>query len=181
MKLETTRLPPVTMRTKERFILPALLAVSTATAGSTALPADLLAQAQQRGGMGMMGAFRSEGQRLWTLLDQRFDEFSETVALTEVQSGLVEIVVEDFRQTNEDALERLAAMITEMRGLMGGGRPDRGAVTQIAEKHGNPVQLLAPAFQSMKADIADLLEPEQVDAMNRLLLAQRPRRPPPSH
>ena len=165
--------------TRARFILPALLAATTATAGWTALPADLLAQAQQRGGMGMMGAFRSEGQHLWTLLDQRFDEFSQTVSLTEVQSGLVQIVVEDFRQTNEDALERLAAMITEMRGLMGDGRPDRGAIAQIAEKHGNPVQSLAPAFQSMKADIADLLEPEQAEAMNRLL-AQRPRRPPPS-
>ena len=161
--------------TRGRFLLPAVLAAAAGVAGSAATPLDASAQ---RAGPGMAGAFRSEGQRLWTQLDQRFDEFAETLSLTEVQSGLMEIVVEDFRLTNEDALERLAAMTTEMRSLMGGGRPDRTAIAGIAEKHGNPVQELVPAFQALKTDVADLLEPEQAEVLNRLL-AQRPRRPPP--
>lgn len=69
-------------------------------------------------------------------------------------------------------------MMTEMRGLMGGGRPDRAAVAEIAEKHGNPARELVPAFETLKADVADLLDPEQLEAMSQLL-SQRPRRPPP--
>lgn len=158
-----------------RLLLLSGLAAAAGLATVASTPAAVVAQ--RGGGMGM-GGFRSEGQRLWTQLDQRYDEFAEALSLTADQSGLLAIVVEDFRQTNEDALGRMVAMTTEMRGLLGGGRPDRAAVAEIAEKHGNPARELVPAFETLKIDVADLLDPEQLEAMNRLL-SQRPRRPPP--
>ena len=159
---------------KTRFLLLAGMAATLAPAFLTTQPAEA-----QRGGPGAgMGAFRSEGQRLWALLDQRFDGLADSLSLTEAQAGLLEIVVADFRQTNEDALTRLAAMATEMRGLMTGGRPDRATIAGIVEKHGSPVRELAPALEALRTDIADLLEAEQLEKMRRLL-AQRPRRPPP--
>ena len=125
----------------------------------------------QRGG-GVFGG--SEGTRLWGQLDQRFDEVANTLSLTDSQKQLITIVVDDFRETNADALGRLAAMQREMRGMFGGGgRPDRQAIQQIAQKHGNPVQGLAPAFETFKEDVTAVLDSEQVASLTRMLAQRR--------
>lgn len=56
-----------------RLLLLSGLAVATGPLVVASTPAAVVAQ--RGGGMGM-GGFRSEGQRLWTQLDQRYDEFA---------------------------------------------------------------------------------------------------------
>ena len=137
-----------------------------------ALAMPVNAAAQRRGGARGFGG--GEGQMLWTLLDQRYEDFTKDLSLTEAQTGLVTVVVEDFRETNADALKRLAAMRAEMQSLMGGGgRPDRQAMAGILAKHGNPGQALAPAFETLKTNVTDVLDPEQVEKLTGLLARRR--------
>ena len=108
-------------------------------AGTLALATPDPASAQQRRGGGMFGG--GEAMMLWGRLDQSFDEFAGTLSLTEAQKQLVTIVADDFREANADPLARLTAMREELRGMFGGGsRPDRQAMQQIVQKHGNPAQ-----------------------------------------
>ena len=137
-----------------------------------AMATPVIASAQQRGMGRAFGG--SEGQRLWTQLDQRFDEFTQELSLSDAQMGLITLVVDDFREANEDALGRLRAMMADMRGLrQGGGRPNRQAMAGVAEKHGNPVQELAPAFEELKTNVAALLDPEQVESLTKMLTQRR--------
>ena len=126
----------------------------------------------QGGGGGPFGG--SEGMRLWGQLDQRFDETDNALSLTEGQKQLITIVVDDFRETNTDALARLTAMREEMQGMFGGGsRPDRQAMQALVEKHGNPAQELAPAFETLKDDVTAVLDPEQVESLTQMLAQRR--------
>ncbi len=142
-------------------------------AGTLALATPDPGAAQQRRGGGMFGG--GEAMMLWGRLDQGFDEFAGTLSLTEAQKQLVTIVADDFREANADALARLTAMREELRGMFGGGsRPDRQAMQQIVQKHGNPAQELAPALETLKEDVTAVLDPEQVQRLTRLLAQRRP-------
>ena len=142
-------------------------------AGTLALATPDPTAAQQRRGGGMFGG--GEAMMLWGRLDQGFDEFAGTLSLTDAQKQLVTIVADDFRTANEDALTRLTAMREELRGMFGGGsRPDRQAMQQIVQKHGNPAQELAPALETLKEDVTAVLDPEQVQRLARLLAQRRP-------
>jgi len=120
-------------------------------------------------------------QRFWLQLDQRIEEFSKTLSLTEEQSSQVIAVVEEFRQTNEDALGRMTAMAAEIRALaeeQSNVRERRRAMAEVAEKHGNPAQELAPAFADLRSDVTELRDPEHQRRLNRMFARRTGRRPP---
>lgn len=120
-------------------------------------------------------------QRFWLQLDQRIEEFAKTLSLTDEQSSQITAVVEEFRQTNEDALGRMTAMTAEIRALaeeQSNMRERRRAAAEIADKHGNPAQELAPAFADLRSDVTELLDPEQQKRLNRMFARRMGRRPP---
>lgn len=153
-----------------------------AAAIALALPASVSAQR----GPGARGGFANNpGMQLWNALDQRFDGFTEQLALNEEQFGLVTVLAENFREENKSALGRYRAMMTEMRGQArgaaggarrggGGGGGNRQGMRQGMQELRALVQELSPAFETLHEDISKLLTEEQVKSMTQLLERQRP-------
>ena len=100
-----------------------------AAAIALAIPASASAQRGAGGGGGMLN---NPGLRLWTALDQGFEDFAKELALTEEQTKSVTELVEGFREKNKDALGRWTSIMSSMRSRVrgaggGGGSGERGA------------------------------------------------------
>ena len=147
--------------------------------------APVSALAQQRPGGGAGAFANNPGIRLWTTLDQRFDDFATQLSLTEAQTELATMVVAAFREENEGALRRYDRIASQMRDRMGGAA--RGGAARRGGAQGNRqgmqrpggelrtiLQELAPAFETLHADMTELLDEDQVEKLNELLARRRP-------
>ncbi len=147
--------------------------------------------AAQRPGMGAGPFANNPGVRLWMALDQRYEQVTERLGLAEAQVESVTALVEAFREENEEPLERYNEAMTQMRNRMGGAmrgagnrrgtgeRPNRqgmrpgGGMANMAGM-ADLMQELSPAFETLHADILELLDEEQTEALNELLAARPP-------
>ena len=123
--------------------------------------------------------------RLWNALDQRFDDFSAQLSLTEAQTELATMLVAAFREENEGALRRYdrvtSQMRDRMRGAARGGAARRGGAggnRQGMQRPGGELrailQELGPAFETLHTDVAAMLDEDQADRLRELLARQRP-------
>ena len=150
-----------------------------ATAIVLAIPGSASAQ---RGAGG--GFFNNPGIRLWTALDQRFEEFAKELSLTEAQTESVTELVADFREENKDALGRWTSMMESMRsrgrgagggrGTGGGGAGARRPGGGMQEMRGL-MQQLTPAMENLHGEVTRLLDEEQVKTLAKLLERRPPR------
>lgn len=131
------------------------------------------------------GAFANNpGVRLWDALDQRFEGFSERLALSDEQANRAAVLVADFREANKSALGRYDRMRAQMRDRMGaarrGGGARRGAgggnaqARQAMQEMRSLVDQLGPAFEVLHRDFSALLSEEQTETLRSLLQRQRP-------
>ena len=74
-----------------------------AAAIAIVLPASLSAQRGAGGARG--GMFNTPGIRLWTQLDENYEEFTEQMTITEEQGESIATLLTDFREKNEQGLE----------------------------------------------------------------------------
>ena len=126
------------------------------------------------------------GVRLWESLDQRFEGFSERLALSDEQANSAAVLVADFREANESALGRYDRMRAQMRDRMGAARRGGGGGARRGAGGGNPqarqamqemrslVDQLGPAFEVLHRDFSALLSEEQTETL-RTLLQRQPR------
>lgn len=142
--------------------------------------------AAQRPGMGPGGAFANNaGVRLWNALDQRFEEFTEELGLTEAQVGSVTTLVGEFREENRVALRQYDELMTQMRDRMrggtrggaargGGARPNRQGMRPGGGGFANIIEELVPAFETLHKNVATILDEGQVEKLNGLLARRLP-------
>ncbi len=161
-----------------------ILTLGLATAAIACL-APFSALAQQRPGGGAGAFANNPGMRLWNALDQRFDDFSTQLSLTEAQTELATMLVAAFREENEGALRRYDRMMSQMRDRMrggaGGGAARRGGAQgnrQGMQRRGGElraiIEELGPAFETLQTDVTELLDEDQADRLRQLLTRQRP-------
>lgn len=143
--------------------------------------------AAQRPGMGAAGAFADNpGVRLWNALDQRYEEFTEVLGLTDTQVESVTALVEGFREENRAALRRYDEVMTQMRNRMrggarrgaaggGGARPNRQGMRPGGGGLADLMEELVPAFETLHTSIVELLDEEQGQTLNEFL-TRRPGR-----
>ena len=137
--------------------------------------------AAQRPGIGTGGAFADNpGVRLWNALDQRYEQFTEALGLTEAQVDSVTALVEGFREENGVALRRYDEVMTQMRNRMrggarrgaaggGGARPNRQGMRPGGGGLADLMEELAPAFETLHTSIVELLDAEQGQTLNEFL------------
>lgn len=150
-----------------------------AAAVTLALPASAFAQ-RGAGGQGGFGQ-QNPGMQLWMALDQRFDEFSKQLTLTEDQTKSVKTLLTEFGEKNKSA-ERLKSLMASMRARTGGGRGGGGgagsgrarAGMQNFEQMRNLMQELGPAFDELHEKVTALLDEEQKKTLTTLLQRRRP-------
>ena len=150
-------------------------------AAAAALPGTATAQ---RPGGAFGGFANNPGARLWAALDQRFEGFSERLALSDEQANSAAVLVADFREANEDALGRYDRMRAQMRDRMGGARRGAGGGARRGAGGGNAqarqamqemrslVDQLGPAFEVLHRDFSALLSEEQTETLTSLLQRQ---------
>lgn len=122
--------------------------------------------------------------RLWAALDQRFEGFSERLALSDEQANSAAVLVADFREANESALGRYDRVRAQMRDRMGAARRAGGArrgagggnaqARQAMQEMRSLVDQLGPAFEVLHRDFSALLSEEQTETLRTLLQRQRP-------
>ncbi len=163
---------------------PATMLAAAVTALSLVVPQ---LAAAQRPGMGAGGAFANDpGVRLWNALDQRYEQFTEELGLTETQVDSVTALVEGFREENGVGLRRYDEVMTQMRNRMrggarrgatggGGARPNRQGMRPGGGGLADLVEELVPAFETLHTSIVELLDEEQGQTLNEVL-TRRPRR-----
>lgn len=170
--------------TRRNGHLKSLFALATiALAAAIALPGSATAQ---RPGGAFGGLANNPGVRLWDALDQRFEGFSERLALSDEQANTAAVLVADFREANKSALGRYDRMRAQMRNRMGaarrgsGGGARRGAgggnaqARQAMQEMRGLADQLGPAFEVLHRDFSVLLSEEQTETL-RSLLQRRPR------
>ena len=150
-------------------------------AAAAALPGSATAQ---RPGGAFGGFANNPGARLWAALDQRFEGFSERLALSDEQANSAAVLIADFREANEDALGRYDRMRAQMRDRMGGARRGAGGGARRGAGGGNAqarqamqemrslVDQLGPAFEVLHRDFSALLSEEQTETLTSLLQRQ---------
>ncbi|MCY3545463.1 MAG: hypothetical protein OXH49_01150 [Gemmatimonadetes bacterium] len=150
-------------------------------AAAAALPGTATAQ---RPGGAFGGFANNPGARLWAALDQRFEGFSERLALSDEQANSAAVLIADFREANEDALGRYDRMRAQMRDRMGGARRGAGGGARRGAGGGNAqarqamqemrslVDQLGPAFEVLHRDFSALLSEEQTETLTSLLQRQ---------
>jgi len=166
---------------RNRHLKPFFALGIVAVAAVAALPGSAAAQ---RPGGAFGGFANNPGVRLWAALDQRFEGFSERLALSDEQANSVAVLVADFREANESALGRYDRVRAQMRDRMGAAR--RGGSARRGAGGGNPqarqamqemrslVDQLGPAFEVLHRDFSALLSEEQTETLRSLLQRQRP-------
>ena len=140
-----------------------------------ALPTSAFAQRGAGGG----GFGQNPGMALWMALDDRFDEFSKQLTLTETQSESVKKLLEEFTEKNE-SVSRLKKIFADMRsrrgqgqrGGAGGGRAGGGM--QGMQEMRTLMQELGPAFETLHEKVTELLDEEQKKSLTTLLQRRRP-------
>lgn len=144
------------------------------------------ASAQQRRGGGFGGFADNPGTALWAALDQRFEDFSERLALSEEQASRTATLVEDFREANKSALARWDRVRNQMRDRMGGARRGGAGGARRGGGAGDPqarqamqemrslVEQLGPAFETLHWDFSQLLNENQTETLSQLLQRQPP-------
>lgn len=152
-----------------------------AVAAAATLPDSATAQ---RPGGAFGGFANNPGVRLWDALDQRFEGFSERLALSDEQANNAAVLVADFREANKSALGRYDRVRAQMRDRMGaarrGGGARRGAgagnaqARQAMQEMRSLVDQLGPAFEVLHRDFSALLNEEQTETL-RSLLQRQPR------
>ncbi|MDE2981621.1 MAG: hypothetical protein OXU74_10540 [Gemmatimonadota bacterium] len=152
-----------------------------ALAATAALPDSATAQ---RPGGAFGGFANNPGVRLWDALDQRFEGFSQRLALSDEQANSAAVLVADFREANKSALGRYDRVRAQMRDRMGaarrGGGARRGAgagnaqARQAMQEMRSLVDQLGPAFEVLHRDFSALLNEEQTETL-RSLLQRQPR------
>ncbi len=153
-------------------------------AAAAALPGSVNAQ---RPGGAMGGFANNPGVRLWEALDQRFEGFSERLALSDEQMDGATVLVADFREANESALARYDRVRAQMRDRMGaarrgggGGGARRGAgggnaqARQPMQEMRSLADQLGPAFEVLHKEFSALLSEEQTGTLKSLLQRQTP-------
>lgn len=150
----------------------AVMLGALAAAVVLALPATASAQrgAGARGG----GMFNNPGVRMWTLVDQDLDKFTEDLALTEAQSESFNALLKDFREKNEDGLKRYAGFREKMEAARGGGG-NREAMRGMMQEYQQLMQSLGPVLEELHTGFSELLDEDQTKKLAELL--QPPRRP----
>ncbi|MYA42918.1 MAG: hypothetical protein F4Z31_14345 [Gemmatimonadetes bacterium] len=151
-------------------------------AAAAALPGSATAQ---RPGGAFGGFANNPGARLWAALNQRFEGFSERLALSDEQANSAAVLIADFREANEDALGRYDRMRAQMRDRVGGaarrgggGGARRGAgggnaqARQAMQEMRRLVDQLGPAFEVLHRDFSALLSEEQTETLTSLLQRQ---------
>ncbi len=168
---------------KSFFALGIVAGAAVALAAAAALPGSATAQ---RPGGALGGFANNPGVRLWDALDQRFEGFSESLALSDEQANSASVLVADFREANKTALGRYDRIRTQMRDRMGrarrggGGGARRGGgggnaqARQTMQEMRNLVDQLGPAFEVLHRDFSALLNEEQTETLRSLLQRQRP-------
>jgi len=146
-----------------------------AVAIALAIPGSASAQ---RGAGGGGGLLNNPGMRLWSELDQRFDDVTTELSLTEAQTDSVTRLVTDFREANKDALGRWTdirnSMRSRTRGAGGGGRGAGGGMQGMQEIR-NLIQQLAPPMETLHTEVTKLLDEEQVKTLATILQRRPPR------
>ena len=144
-------------------------------AAAIALAIPVSASAQ-RGVGGGGGFFNNPGMRLWTALDQRFEDVTTELSLTEAQTDSVTTLVTNFREANKDVLGRWKntanSMRSRTRGAGGGGA--RGAGGGMQEIR-NLLEQLGPALETLHSEVTKLLDEEQVKTLATILERRPPR------
>ena len=160
-------------------------------AAAIALAIPVSASAQ-RGVGGGGGFFNNPGMRLWTALDQRFEDVTTELSLTEAQTDSVTTLVTNFREANKDVLGRWKntanSMRSRTRGAGGGGARGaggggaRGAGGGGARGAGggmqeirNLLEQLGPALETLHSEVTKLLDEEQVKTLATILERRPPR------
>ena len=148
-----------------------------AAAVTLTLPASAFAQRGAGGG----GFGQNPGMALWMALDDRFDEFSKQLTLTETQTESVKKLLKEFTEKNE-SVSRLKTIFADMRsrassgqrggGGAGGGRGGGGM--QGMQEMRTLMQDLGPAFEGLHEKVTELLDEEQKKTLTGLLQRRRP-------
>ncbi|MCY4571373.1 MAG: hypothetical protein OXF01_01120 [Gemmatimonadetes bacterium] len=147
-----------------------------AAAIAIVLPASLSAQRGAGGARG--GMFNDPGIRLWTQLDENYEEFTEQLTITEEQGESIATLLTDFREKNEQGLEEYSEMRQSMgnrAGGGGGGGGNRQAMQATFQRMQTLLEKLGPAFEKLHTDVGELLTADQTKKLAELL--QPPRRP----
>lgn len=147
-----------------------------ALAIALALPASLSAQ-RGAGGGARGGMFNNPGMRLWTQLDDNYEEFTEQLTLTEAQTESLATLLKDFREKNAQGLQEYTDMRQSMRGRAGGGGGgggNRQAMQATFQRMQALLEKLGPAFDKLHKDVGELLDEDQTKTMTQLLQPRRP-------
>ena len=147
-----------------------------AAAIAIVLPASLSAQRGAGGARG--GMFNNPGIRLWTQLDENYEEFTEQMTITEEQGESIATLLKDFREKNEQGLKEYSEMRQSMgnrAGGGGGGGGNRQAMQATFQRMQTLLEKLGPAFEKLHTDVGELLTEDQTKKLAELL--QPPRRP----
>ena len=143
------------------------------------LPASLSAQ-RGAGGGARGGMFNNPGMRLWTQLDENYEEFAEQLTLTEAQTESVATLIKDFREKNKQGLEEYADMRQTMRNRGGrggggaGGGGNRQAMQASFQRMQALLEKLGPAFEKLHKDFGEVLDENQTKTLTQLLQPRRP-------
>lgn len=144
------------------------------------------ATAQQRRGGALGGFADNPGMALWAALDQRFEDVSERLALSDEQISRTTTLVADFREANESYLARWDRVRNQMRDRMGGARRGGAGGARRGGGAGDPqarqamqemrslVEQLGPAFETLHWDFTQLLNEDQTETLRQLLRRQTP-------
>ncbi len=134
------------------------------------------ASAQRGAGGGARGGmFNNPGVRMWTLVDDDLEKFTEDLALTEAQTESMNALLADFREKNEGGLERYAGLRERMDAARGGGAGGRGAMQGVMQEYRQVMETLGPVLEKLHEDFGELLDEDQTKKLAELL--QPPRRP----
>ena len=143
-----------------------------AAAVTLTLPASAFAQRGAGGG----GFGQNPGMQLWMALDDRFDEFSKQLTLTETQTESVKKLLKEFTEKNA-SVSRLKTLFADMRsraGQRGGGGGRGGGGMQGMQEMRTLMQDLGPAFEGLHEKVTGLLDEEQKKTLTGLLQRRRP-------
>ena len=153
-------------RTLARVAMPGFVAAAI----MLALPVSVLAQ-RGAGGFG-----QNPGMALWMALDDRFDEVSKQLTLTETQTESVKTLLKEFTEKNE-SVGRLKKIFADMRASRGQGRRGGGGAgggMQGMQEMRTLMQELGPAFEELHEKVTGLLDEEQKKSLTTLLQRRRP-------
>ncbi|MDE2796299.1 MAG: Spy/CpxP family protein refolding chaperone [Gemmatimonadota bacterium] len=159
-------------RTFARVALPGFVAAAI----MLALPVSAFAQRGAGGGFG-----QNPGMALWMALDDRFDEVSKQLTLTETQTESVKTLLKEFTEKNA-SVSRLKKIFADMRASRGQGRRGGGGAAggrggggmQGMQEMRTLMQELGPAFEELHEKVTGLLDEEQKKSLTTLLQRRRP-------